>query len=39
MNATDITSLLGLILVAWTLGFTAGYLFTKYKDAINDVLR
>lgn len=39
MTSTDIAALLGLILVAWTLGFTGGTLLTKYKDAINDIIR
>ena len=35
MNATDIALYVGYLVSAWSIGFSAGYLLTKFRDAIN----
>lgn len=39
MSASDIGELVGICLVAWVSGFSGGYLLTRYRDAINEVVR
>lgn len=35
MTAADIALYVGQLAAAWTLGFSAGYLMTKFKHAVN----
>jgi len=35
MTTQDIVELSGWLIAAWSLGFTGGYLLTKFKHAVN----
>lgn len=37
MNPPDIVSFLGYLVSAWCLGFTAGFLMTRFKDAMSQI--
>lgn len=37
MSASEIATLLGLLVAAWSLGFAGGYTITKYRDALNQI--
>jgi hypothetical protein len=39
MSLLDVSALVGSVFVCWVLGFTAGYVLTMFKDAVNDVTR
>jgi hypothetical protein len=38
MSAGDIAEYIGMLMGAWSLGFTGGYLLTKFRDAMNATL-
>jgi len=38
MNTTQIVEILGMLTAAWTVGFSAGYVLTRFKDAINMIV-
>jgi len=38
MTIQDMTELAGWLVASWTLGFTGGYLMTKFKHAINQAV-
>lgn len=38
MTAVDIALYIGFLVSAWSLGFTGGYLITKFRDAFNFVV-
>lgn len=38
MSTADIGLYLGKLLAAWSLGFTGGYLLTKFSDALNKIV-
>lgn len=38
MSSADIGLFLGLLVSAWSAGFSAGYIVTKFRDAINHVI-
>jgi len=38
MSIADIAELLGYLLSAWSVGFSGGYVLTKFKHAMNQVV-
>ena len=38
MTAQDIALYVGQLVAAWSLGFTGGYLLTKFRHAVNQVV-
>lgn len=37
MSSTDIALLIGQLISAWAVGFTGGFLITKFRDAMSHV--
>lgn len=37
MNSTDLALLLGSLLSAWCVGFSAGFTITRFREALNHV--
>lgn len=37
MTIQDISTLVGLLVSAWVLGFCGGYTITKYRDAMSQI--
>jgi len=38
MTTGDIALYVGLLVSSWAIGFTGGYLLTKFKDALNSIV-
>lgn len=38
MTTQDIVEILGYLVTAWTTGFTGGYVLTKFKHAMNQIV-
>lgn len=38
MNVIDIAQFCGFLVSAWAVGFTAGFILTKYRDAVSQIV-
>ncbi len=38
MSATDMALFVGQLISAWSVGFGGGYIFTKFRDAMNSTI-
>ncbi len=38
MNAIDIAQFFGLLVSSWAVGFAAGFILTKYRDAVSQIV-
>lgn len=38
MNSTDLLELCGLLTSAWAVGFAGGYVLTRFKEGLNQIV-